>query len=291
MTIRCERRENSLESLKTALVLEGGAMRGMYTAGVLDEFMENGIEFDAVIGVSAGALFGVNYLSKQVGRAIRYNKKYNKDKDYMGLRPLIREGNIICTEYAYVRVPRELEPFDDETFMKSTVPFYAVISNVETGKPEYVRIQSVFEQMDTLRASGSMPYVSKPVLINGKKYLDGAVTDSIPFDYMLDNGYDRVVVVLTKRKGYVKHAVPAWLSNLFYKRDYPLFAHAAANRHVMYQNEMKRLRELEAAGVAKVIQTDKRIWVRKTEKNPRRMEALYQIGRADARKFVEKVEN
>ena len=277
-----------MESLKTALVLEGGAMRGMYTAGVLDEFMENGIEFDAVIGVSAGALFGVNYLSKQIGRAIRYNKKYNKDKDYMGLRPLIREGNIICTEYAYVRVPRELEPFDDETFMKSTVPFYAVISNVETGKPEYVRIQSVFEQMDTLRASGSMPYVSKPVLIGGKKYLDGAVTDSIPFDYMLDNGYDRVVVVLTKRKGYVKHAVPAWLSNLFYKRDYPLFAYAAANRHVMYRNEMKRLRELEAAGVAKVIQTDKRIWVKKTETNPKKMEALYQIGREDARKFINK---
>ncbi len=277
--------------MKTALVLEGGAMRGMYTAGVLDVFMENGVEFDAVIGVSAGALFGVNYLSKQIGRAIRYNKKYNKDKDYMGIRPLLKEGNIISTDYAYVRVPHELDVFDDETFKRSRIPFYAVISNVETGEPEYVRIHSVFEQMDTLRASGSMPYVSKPVVIEGKKYLDGAVADSIPFEYMLNNGYDRVVVVLTKRKGYVKHAVPAWFSNMFYKNDYPLFAKTAADRHIMYRGEMKRLRELEASGIAKVIQTNKRVWVRKTEKNPKRMEALYQIGRADARKFVEKVEN
>ena len=272
--------------MKTALVLEGGAMRGMYTAGVLDVFIENGIKFDAVIGASAGALFGVNYLSGQNGRAIRYNKKYNSDENYMGILPLLKEGNIVSTEYAYVRVPRELDVFDDETYKKSDIPFYAVISNIETGEPEYVRIKSVFEQMDTLRASGSMPFVSKPVEIDGKKYLDGAVTDSIPFEYMLNKGYDRVVVVLTKKKGYIKGAIPAWFCNLFYKRKYPKFAEKVCHRHIMYRTEMDKLKELESKGIACIIQTDKDIKVGKIEKNPEKMEKLYQAGREDGEKWI-----
>lgn len=155
--------------MKTGLVLEGGAMRGMYTAGVLDVFMEQGITFDGVIGVSAGALFGVNLLSKQAGRVIRYNKRFNADPNYLGLRPLLRTGNIVDTDYAYNRVPRTLDVFDDETYRASGVPFYAVVTNIETGEAEYIKVDSVFEQMDVLRASGSMPFVSKPVEIGGKK--------------------------------------------------------------------------------------------------------------------------
>lgn len=179
-------------------------MRGMYTAGVLDCFMDHDISFDAVIGVSAGALFGVNLLSKQRGRVIRYNKRFNSDKNYMGIRPLLREKNIVSTKYAYDTVPRELDPFDDEEYKKSDIPFYAVVTNIRTGKPEYVQIKSVFDQMDVLRASGSMPVVSKPVKLGNEWYLDGAVTDSIPYEHMLDMGYDRVVVVLTKPANYIK---------------------------------------------------------------------------------------
>lgn len=146
--------------MKVGLVLEGGAMRGMYTAGVLDVFLENGIEFDGIIGVSAGAIFGVNFLSKQKGRVIRYNKRFNRDKNYLGLRPLIKTGNIVDTELAYNKVPRELDIFDDTTYMASKVPFYAVVTNIETGQAEYKQVTSVFEQMDTLRASASMPFVS-----------------------------------------------------------------------------------------------------------------------------------
>ena len=170
--------------MKIGLVLEGGAMRGMFTAGVLDTFLDNDIKMDSVVGVSAGALFGVNYLSGQKGRVIRYNKKFNKDKNYMGLRPLLREGNIVSTKYAYEDVPKTLDPFDDEAYKKSKVPFYAVVTNVATGNPEYIQIHSVFEQMDTLRASGSMPFVSKPVAIGDKKYLDGGIADSIPFEWL-----------------------------------------------------------------------------------------------------------
>ena len=163
--------------MKIGLVLEGGAMRGMFTAGVLDTFLDNDIKMDSVVGVSAGALFGVNYLSGQKGRVIRYNKKFNKDKNYMGLRPLLREGNIVSTKYAYEDVPKTLDPFDDEAYKKSKVPFYAVVTNVATGNPEYIQIHSVFEQMDTLRASGSLPFVSKPVTIGKNQYLDGGIAD------------------------------------------------------------------------------------------------------------------
>lgn len=265
--------------MKTALVLEGGAMRGMYTAGVLDSFMEQGVEFDAVIGVSAGALFGVNFLTKQIGRVIRYNKKYNSDKNYMGIRPFIKTGNIIDTEYAYSRVPLKLDPIDDETFKKSKVPFYAVITNMRTGQPEYVRIKSVVEQMDVLRASGSMPFASRPVAINGELYLDGAIADSIPFQKMLDMGYDRLVVVLTKDKGYVKKPMNRLLT-LIYKK-YPNFYKALNNRHIMYNKQMEDLRALEKAGIAKVYQPVNSPKISRLESDPEKLEALYQIGRMD----------
>ena len=167
--------------MKTCLVLEGGAMRGMFTAGALDVFYSAGIRFDGIIGVSAGAAFGVNYLSGQPGRVIRYNKRFNSDHHYMGLIPLLKTGNIVDTEYAYDKVPRQLDPFDGDTFDASGVPFWAVVTNVETGQAEYIRLEHALEQMDVIRASASMPFVSKPVKIDGKLYLDGGVADSIPF--------------------------------------------------------------------------------------------------------------
>ena len=249
-----------MSETKTALVLEGGAMRGMYTAGVLDCFMDHGISFDAVIGVSAGALFGVNLLSKQRGRVIRYNKRFNGDKNYMGIRPLLKEKNIVSTKYAYDIVPRELDPFDDEEYKKSDIPFYAVVTNVKTGKPEYVQIKSVFEQMDVLRASGSMPIVSKPVKLGHEWYLDGAVTDSIPYEKMLEMGYDRVVVVLTKPADYVKKPMPKLFTSI-YKKRFPRFYEAFSNRYIMYNAQLERLKELEKQGVARVLRPSEHIKV------------------------------
>lgn len=275
-----------MSETKTALVLEGGAMRGMYTAGVLDCFMDHGISFDAVIGVSAGALFGVNLLSKQRGRVIRYNKRFNGDKNYMGIRPLLKEKNIVSTKYAYDIVPRELDPFDDEEYKKSDIPFYAVVTNVKTGKPEYVQIKSVFEQMDVLRASGSMPIVSKPVKLGHQWYLDGAVTDSIPYEKMLEMGYDRVVVVLTKPADYVKKSMPKLFTSI-YKKRFPRFYEAFSNRYIMYNAQLERLKELEMQGVARVLRPSEHIKVSKVEKNPDKLESLYQLGIRDAEKFLE----
>ncbi|MCR4956918.1 MAG: patatin family protein [Lachnospiraceae bacterium] len=274
--------------MKTALVLEGGAMRGMYTAGVLDVFLEEGRTFDGVIGVSAGALFGVNFLSKQKGRVIRYNKKYNKDSNYMGIKPLLRTGNIVDTDYAYVKVPRELDPFDDEAYQRSKVPFYAVITNMKTGKPEYKLIDSVFDRMETLRASGSMPFVSKPVKLDGNLYLDGAITDSIPYEYMLQKGYDHVVVVLTKAAGYVKKAMPPFLTKLYYKKKYPEFERTVRERHIMYNGQMERLKELEKQGKATIIQPSEEISISRIEKDPKKLQALYDLGIKDAIAYCRK---
>ena len=209
--------------MKTCLVLEGGAMRGMYTAGALDVFYNAGIQFDGIIGVSAGAAFGVNYLSRQPGRVIRYNKRFNADHHYMGLIPLLKTGNIVDTEYAYEKVPRELDPFDGDTFDASGVPFWAVVTNVETGQPEYIRLEHAMAQMDVIRASASMPFVSQPVKIGGKLYLDGGVADSIPFRAAEKLGFDRVVVILTRDKSYVKKPMNPKPIDLWYKH-YPALA-------------------------------------------------------------------
>lgn len=266
--------------MKTALVLEGGAMRGMFTAGVLDIFMDNAIMFDGIVGVSAGALFGVNLLSGQRGRVIRYNKKYNNAKGYMGFRPLLREGNFVSTKFAYHDVPHELDPFFDEEYKKSTVPFYAVLTNCETGEPEYIRIKSVFEQMDTLRASGSMPFVSKPVLIDGKKYLDGGISDSIPFVWPSENGFDKLVVVLTRDLDYRKEAMKPIIAK-YYKRKYPKICEALIHRHEQYNNSVEKLLEWEKEGKAFIIRPTEPIDISRTERDPEKLQAVYEMGLRD----------
>ena len=268
--------------MKIGMVLEGGAMRGLYTAGVLDAFLQAGLRFDGVIGVSAGALFGVNYLSGQQGRVIRYNKKYNRDRNYMGLWPLLKTGNIVNTEYAYERVPRRLDPFDDEAFQKSGVPFYAVVTNLRTGKAEYPQIKSVFEQMDVLRASGSMPFVSRPVQLGEDFYLDGAVADSIPFEKMFSLGYDKLVVILTKPAGYRKKPIPSKLAAAVYGKKWPRFAIAVRRRHEMYNAQMERLEQLELEGKVQILRPSRPVKISRTEKDPARMEKMYRLGVQDA---------
>lgn len=269
--------------MKTGLVLEGGAMRGMYTAGVLDVFMEHGIRFDGIMGVSAGAVFGVNYPSGQVGRVIRYNCRFNTDKDYMGIGCFLKTGDFFSKEYAFYRVPRELDKFDDETFMKSDMLFYAVVTNIENGEPEYIHVKSVLEEMEILRASCSMPFASKPVEINGKKYLDGGVTDSIPFEKLAEMGYEKQVVVLTRDKAYRKKPMNRALTTFFY-RQYPEFRRRLKERHVMYNESLDKLEKRETDGKAFVIRPSEPINISRTERAPERLKQVYELGRADTEK-------
>ncbi len=266
--------------MKTTLVLEGGAMRGMYTAGVLDTFMDYDLPVDAIIGVSAGALFGINYPSRQRGRVIRYSKRFNRNRRYMGLRPLLREGAIVSPSFAYGTVPCELDPFDDETYRQAAIPFTAVVTDIHTGEPVYMPIRSVYEDMDILRASGSMPFVSKPVPLGDSLYLDGAVTDSIPFARALADGADKLIVILTRDAAYRKGAMSPALVKLMY-RKYPRLIPRLLTRHEMYNCQLEELAVLEREGRAFVIRPDAPIAIGRMEKNPDRLQAVYDSGIRD----------
>ena len=276
--------------MKTCLVLEGGAMRGMYTAGALDVFYNAGIQFDGIIGVSAGAAFGVNYLSRQPGRVIRYSKRFNSNHDYMGLLPLLKSGNIINTAYAYDKVPRELDPFDGDTFDASGVPFWVVVTNLETGKPEYIRLEHSMAQMDAIRASASMPLVSHMVEIDGRKllsidgklYLDGGVADSVPFKAAERLGFDRVAVILTRDKSYVKKPMNPKPIDLWYKH-YPALAEQLKNRHNVYNNALRELLNREQQGKAWVLHPSQPIEIGRLERHADRLQAVYDLGTGDAK--------
>ena len=277
--------------MKIGLLLEGGGMRGLYTAGVLDIFMEKGIHIDEIIGVSAGALFGINYKSNQMGRIVRYNKKYAKNKNYMGMYSLLTTGNIMNEEFCFNKIVNELDPIDYETYKDSKVEFYAVVTNIETGEAEYIKIDDLKDKdnLEYLRASGSMPFVSKPVNIQNKKYLDGGIADSILIDKMMRMDYDKVIVVLTRPKEYRKKKSNQVFPKLYY-RKYPKFAEAINHRYQMYNEEIDKISDLEKEGKIFVIRPSKLVKIKRIEKNEHRMQEMYDLGREDTLKVITKLD-
>lgn len=274
--------------MSVGLVLEGGAMRGMYTAGVLDVFLDSDIKIDGIVAVSAGASFGINYLSKQKGRVINYNKKYAKDKRYMGFRSLIKTGNIINKEFSFYELPQKLDVFDGETYKKSKTKFYATITNVETGKPEYVEITDAFAQIETLRASSAMPFVSKIVELETGKYLDGGVTDSIPVEKCKSLGYDKIIVVLTRPVEYRKKKNNKLLANLYY-RKYPEFVKAINTRYKNYNNTVEKIIDMENRKEIFVIRPSETLHIKRIERDPEKLQEMYDLGVRDALKKLEKL--
>jgi predicted patatin/cPLA2 family phospholipase len=274
--------------LKTGLVLEGGAMRGMYTAGVLDVLYEKGVHFDGIMGVSAGAAFGPNFLSGQTGRVIRYNRKYIGDKQYQGLGCLIKTGNLFSADFAYGQVPRELDVFDDEKFMASGVPFYAVVTNLDSGEPEYLQVESVFKDMDIIRASASLPFVSVPVEIKGQRYLDGGVADSVPYKAMEKLGYEKQVVVLTRDMDYRKKPMASGAIKLYY-RHHPQFRDKLLQRHQVYNDSVAELCRLEREGKIFVIRPSRPIEIGRVETDGEKLQEVYELGRQDGEAVVEKL--
>lgn len=275
--------------MKTGLVLEGGGKRGIYTAGVLDVFLENGISFDGVIGVSAGAIHGCSYVSEQVGRSIRYNLKYGNDYRFMSFLSWFLTGNVVDTKFCYHTLPEKLDPFDNQTFMNSKTNFYVVCSNVETGKPEYILCKDMVKEIDYLRASASLPFVSRIVNLNEKKYLDGGITDSIPYEAFKKMGYDKLVVITTRPKLYRKKPfIWTWLVKLRYKK-YPKFIEAILNRHKMYNQEVEKLQKMEDSGEILVIRPSRLVKISKMEKDLNKVDEMYRLGREDACQILESV--
>lgn len=274
--------------MSIGLVLEGGAMRGLYTAGVLDVFLDNNIKVDGIIGVSAGVLFGVNYLSKQKGRAIRYNKKFAKDKRYMGMRSFLTTGNIINRDFAYYEIPFKIDVFDEKTFEKSNTDFWATVTNIETGEAEYLKLTNVFEQMELLRATSAMPIVSEIIEIDGKKYLDGGVSDSIPVEKCKSMGYDKIIVVLTRTIEYRKKKASSTLAKIKYK-EYPKLIETMENRYKKYNETVEKIIDMENKKEIFVIRPSKDLKIKRIEKDVDKLQAMYDLGVSDCKKQLEKL--
>ncbi|MDD7569599.1 MAG: patatin-like phospholipase family protein [[Actinobacillus] rossii] len=272
--------------MKTGLVLEGGAMRGLFTAGVLDVFLDEQIQVDGMVTVSAGALFGVNFPAQQRGRVLRYNLKYLNDKRYMGLHSLLTTGNVVNRDFAFYELPFTLDPFDQTTFSQSNIDFWVTLTNVETGEPEYIKITDAFAQMETLRATSAMPMVSKMVEVDGRRYLDGGIADSIPLQKTFALGYDKIIVVLTQPLAYRKKPSSMMLFNLIY-RKFPKLCERWANRYLEYNQAVERVIELEKQGKIFVIRPSVDLQISRLEKDPAKVQAMYDLGISDARKQMQ----
>jgi predicted patatin/cPLA2 family phospholipase len=269
--------------MKKGLIMEGGAMRGMFTAGVFDVMMEHGIEFDGAIGVSAGAAFGCNYKSKQIGRVIRYNTRFSRDKRYGGFQVLLKEGNFYSKQFCYEEVPLKYDIFDYDTYESNPMEFYVVCTDVDTGKAEYHKYENRHDHgLEWIRASASMPLVSQMVEIDGRRYLDGALADSIPVQYFASIGYDRNIVILTRPKGFRKKPdslLP--LMKLCY-RKFPNLVKSIVTRHEQYNATLDYIACQETAGELLVIRPLEELPIGRTEKDPEKLRRVYEIGRRTA---------
>ena len=269
--------------MKTGLVLEGGGFRGIYTAGVLDVFLENGISADGVIGVSAGAVHGCSFLSGQKGRSIDYYTKYCNDPRFMSLKSFIKTGDVVGEEFAYHELPEKLVPYDYSAFDRCGIPFYVTVTNLESGKPEYLRINDMLTEIDYMRASASLPYFSRIVEINGGKYLDGGCSDSIPIKAFREMGYGRNIIVLTRHDGYTKKQEHGLLARLKY-RKYPEFVKALLGSQKRYNETLEYIKMLEKNGEVFVIRPSRPLTIGRMEHDPERVRAVYEIGVEDARR-------
>lgn len=267
--------------MKVGLLLEGGAMRGMYTAGVLDAFLENNIKVDCIMGVSAGALFGVNYKSRQKGRAYRFNLKYIKDKRYMSVYSLITTGNILNQDFCFKDIPETLDSFNYATFKRTKEDFFAVVTNMKTGQAEYIKIDDLKKDIEYLRASGSMPFVSKPVEINGNQYLDGGIADGIPIKKMMSMGLDKIIVVLTRPVEYRKKKANVELAKVMYK-NYPKLIETMKKRYKVYNKSVDEVNFLSDEKEIFLIRPSKLIKMKRVEKDEKVLDEMYHLGVNDA---------
>ena len=278
--------------MKKGLVMEGGAMRGLFTAGVTDVFMENGIEFDGGIGTSAGAAFGCNYKSKQIGRALRYNKAYCDDKRYISIRGLLRTGNLYSEDFCYHEIPESLDKFDWDTFKSNPMEFYVTCTNIETGLAVHHKYDSELDDFNTflewIRASCAMPMVEQIVEIDGIRLLDGGVADSVPIKYFEEIGYDRNVVILTQPLDYVKKKIKYGPAAKAMYHGYPKLTEAMLDRHDRYNEIYGYIRDKELKGEILVIRPEKSLNIKVSNK-PDELQRVYNIGKRTGLAEVERV--
>lgn len=266
--------------MKTGLVLEGGGMRGLFTSGIIDVWLKEGITFPCAVGVSAGACFGVNFKSEQIGRALRYNVQMVGNPEYMSMRSWLKTGEYINSNYCYHVVPTQIDVFDNVSYLRNPMEFHLVCTDIETGRPVYHKLESVdYEGLEWVRASASLPIVSKPVLMDGMHLMDGGLSDSIPLKYMEFLGYERNVVILTQPLGYKKKPMKGvWLYRMLYPK-YPKLAECLARRHEMYNAELQYVQKQAELGNVLLIAPPEPLRIGRVEQDPERMKAITQLGR------------
>jgi len=278
--------------LKKGLILEGGAMRGLFTSGITDVMMENGVVFDGAVGVSAGAAFGCNYKSKQIGRAARYNIRYAGDRRFCSLRNLIKTGDLFGVDFCYREIPLELDPFDTPAFIENPMEFYTVATNCETGKAVYHKCyDGLGDDLLHIRASASLPLVSRIVEVGDLKLLDGGIADSVPLRFFESIGYDRNIVILTQPADYRKEKASLLPLMKLTLRKYPKVTEAMARRHEVYNETLEYIAKREAEGAVLVIRPETALPIKRLEKDPEVLRAVYETGRTEGEKQLSRIKD
>ena len=278
--------------MKHGLVMQGGAMRGLFTAGVIDVLMENNIAFDAAVGVSAGAAFGCNYKSRQIRRAIRYNTRFCRDKRYCSAWSLIRTGDMFGAEFCYHTLPEKLDMFDKDAFNASPMDFWVVCTDITTGKAIYHKCGDIcYDELEWIRASASLPLVARVVEVGGHRMLDGGIADVLPLRFMESRGCERNVVILTQPRDYVKQPTSMMKLIKVRYRKYPELIKAIGNYHKLYNSETKYIFNAEKEGRAFVIAPTEKLPVGHIEHDPDIMREAYRIGRRVANEKLESLKN
>ncbi|MEA4816144.1 MAG: patatin family protein [Lachnospiraceae bacterium] len=274
---------------KTGLVLEGGGMRGIFSAGVLDAFLDYGISFENCIGVSAGACHACSFLAGQRERSFKISTEYLNDKRYCSLHSLITTGDLFGVDMSYNLIPRVLNPIDNEAFLKNPTVFQAVVTNCKTGEAEYPFIKDLFKDLIYIRASSSLPGFSRMVEIDGIRYLDGGITDSIPLRQSIKEGCAKNVVVLTQVRDYRKE--PMSMKNFFTRkyRRYPKLVSAMERRHEMYNDTLDFIAGEEKAGRAFVIAPPHPLGLKRIEKDAKKMKESYDTGYNEAKRLIPEI--
>lgn len=276
--------------MKTGLVLEGGAYRGMFTCGILDVLMREGVTFDGMIGVSAGAAFGCNFKSRQIGRAIRYNTRLCGDWRYCSIRSLITTGDLYGGDFCYHYVPAHIDKFDIESYNNNPMPMWVVCMDVETGKPVYHRCDEAGDEcFEWIRASASMPMVSNVVEIDGLKMLDGGMVDSIPLAKMEQLGFERNLVILTQPEGFVKQPNKLMPLVRWVMRKYPRVVEAMEKRHYGYNETLDYIHAQQAAGKVFAIYPDEKLDIGHVVKDPEKLREIYNLGVAKGEQLLPQI--
>ena len=272
--------------MKIGVVLEGGGMRGIYTVGVLDAFTKYKFMPDYLIGVSAGASNGVSYISRQEGRALRTNIDYIGDRRYLSWSNYIKTGSLFGMDFLYEEIPQKLDPFDYESFFKNPCDFKVGVTNAETGKAEFYGKASLHDGATVLKASSSIPLVANPVSYRGNIYFDGGTAAPIPVGEALKDGCDKVIVVLTRDRNFVKPPLRCFPLVAYKMRKYPAMVDLLKRHHEVYRENQEEIRKLEKEGKAMVIAPAAPLQIDRFEKSRERLLAVYHQGLADGERFI-----